>query len=311
MGRRRNRYHHRCRQPLTPKSRPIAFERLEDRLCLSVFYDFEVLAQTQPGGLSSIEPAVSINDSGNVAFVASDSGRQGIYFHDGATLTEIATDPSFSYGRELQLNNNNEVGAVRMRGLTRTARIWDATEVNSSERIAASSQMFPRPFEQFEGLQNYASIANDGQLSFAALEDDRWEVYLSDSFVDRRDQGNEVTSFSTNTVFRQMAADEDRVVVGSRTGSGDGALKQIVFYDIGVDTSTTIATTESGWIDLGLRPGISEDGKPAISDDGKVVAFYGKNAEGPGIFASIDNGTGRVLQRITGVSSSTVLGYWR
>ena len=266
------------------KSRPIAFERLEDRLCLSVFYDFEVLAQTQPGGLSSIEPAVSINDSGNVAFVASDSGGQGIYFHNGTTLTEIATDPSFSYGRELQLNNTNEVGAVRIRSGTRTARIWDATSPNSTVRIAQSTVSFPRPFDHFEGLGNFASLSNDGQLSFAGLETPTpgngfWEVHLSDSFVDRSDDGREVTSFSTNTVFRQMAADGDRVVTGMRAGSA----RKITFYDLsgGVSMPTNIADTASGaWSDLGIRPG--------ITDDAQIVAFYGETAAGEkGIFASI------------------------
>lgn len=52
------------------------------RVCLSVFYDFSVIAKTDPAGLASIEQGVSINDSGKVAFVASQSGGQSVYVGD-------------------------------------------------------------------------------------------------------------------------------------------------------------------------------------------------------------------------------------
>src|SRR5689334_21075153 len=56
----------------------LSLEELERRDCPSVFYDFNIVAQTG-GSITSIQPAASINDSGDVAFVASTSAGQSVY----------------------------------------------------------------------------------------------------------------------------------------------------------------------------------------------------------------------------------------
>ena len=86
-----------------------------------------------------------------------------------------------------------------------------------------------------------------------------------------------------------MAADGDRVVIGSRDSSSGP--KQIVLYDnTFINTSTTIATTANGaWADLGVRPG--------ISDDGKIVTFYGDEA------TDVDGDAGRRDQGSSPASS--------
>jgi Ca2+-binding RTX toxin-like protein len=307
------------RQPL--------LELLEDRVVPSVFYDFDVMAQTG-GGLTSIENAVSINDSGNVAFVATDATSQDIYIVNGGVLTKLSPGlASNTYGRELQLNDSNQVAAINIFGGNRRARIWDGDNPGASTLIASSS--VPRATSaHFDALGNFASIANDNQMAFGGLESPPppapafWEIHLSNSLVDRRDVFNPLTEvveygIPPAIVFRHMAADGDRVVVGSRVGT----TQEIVLFDItGVDTSTTIATTTSGdWSQLGLRPG--------ISDDGDIVTFYGDLTAtgaaaltaaqpeltplhaGPGIFASIRlNLIGdRAVIRVAGTMANGVL----
>ena len=276
----------------------LTFEILEDRRVLSA-YQFDLVAETGRNGITSIEPAASMNDAGNVAFVASNSGGQGIYFYNSTGLTEVATDSSFSYGRELQLNNSDQIGAVRNRGGTRTARIWNTATPDNSVEIAGSSTMIPNG-DLFIGLGDSASISNDGKLAFAGLVDpvsgaDYWEVHLSDSPVAEGSSSKRVTSFSgepSNLLFRQMAADDGSVVIGVR-----GTESEILLDTVG-GAATTIATTADGhWNNLGLRPG--------ISDDGYFVTFSGADAAGAGNFLySVVTGA---TVRIAGVAGNGIL----
>jgi len=96
-----------------------------------------------------------------------------------------------------------------------------------------------------------------------------------------------------------MIADDDRIVVRFG-GPTDGAIR---LYKYDFSTSEEIAAAGPEWRALGRSPG--------ISDDGQIVTFYGDltsraartyhTTAGPGIFASIDEGTGtRKLIRLAG-----------
>ncbi|HUT09612.1 MAG TPA: hypothetical protein VMY42_03885 [Thermoguttaceae bacterium] len=335
-------------QPTLQLGSKLAFEPLEHRLCLSFFYDFDVLAQTGQNGLTSIENAVSINDSGKVAFVAERAEGQSVFVADngGSAPTVVSfANPSIdrSYGREVQINNNNQVAAQdRLAGnpMGTLTRIWDGNTTGSNTVIGFgfSPQTTPPSLfeDKFDAVASFVSISNDGKLAFAGLEtandgfpyidmiigydpwgfpitiqvpvpddplDSDWEIHLSDTRVDSRDtvsnngpDASEVTFLGTETFFRFMAADGDRVVIGSRTAS----TKRIVLYDItGDDTQTTIASTGAEWIDLGVRPG--------ISDDGRAIAFYGEDADGPGISVVLNAGGMTTRARIAGVSGNGIL----
>ena len=102
-----------------------------------------------------------------MAFVANNASTQEIYFRDDSGLTQITPGTRATYGRELQLNNNNQIGAVSIIGGARRARIWDANNPGSNVIIARS----PRQLSSaFDGLASFASINNDGQMTFAGLE---------------------------------------------------------------------------------------------------------------------------------------------
>lgn len=307
-------------------------EQLEGRDCPSVFYDFNIIVQTG-GELTSIQPAASINDAGKVAFVASTGSGQSIYVGDAQTSPQLISFPSATstrtYGQELQINNSGKVAAVDREtngsGTGWMARIWDTNNPGDHTNVIAQAFSPAIGGDNFDALGTFTTISNDGQQAFAGFEtydggfedprDRDWELHLSSSFVDARDlfsdpvpgYGSEVTTLPpSGAFFRFMAADGERVVVGSRD-SATGP-KRIVWYDItGNDTAETIATTADGtWRDLGVRPG--------ISDDGQIVTFFGDltptgatslaTTSGPGIFASIRTATGRVIQRIAGVTGN-------
>jgi hypothetical protein len=278
-------------------------------------YDLAIVAQTGQSGITNILNASSVNDSGNVAFVADDANGQAIFFHDGS-LTRISPASSTTYGAELQLNDSNFISAMSIStNGQRRARLWNAASPGALGEIIASSAL-PEPgipSDFFDTMGSMTTLANDGQLGFAGLEETTWEIHLSADEVDARDffsPFSEVTELPTGSFFRFMAADGDRMVVGSSHATG----KRVVQYDItGVDTFDTIASTSSGlWSDLGVRAG--------ISDDGTIVTFFGNLsaagaaslnlAAGPGIFAAIDDDdnllTDAVIVKIAGVSGNGV-----
>lgn len=276
--------------------RPI-LEALEDRVCLSVFYDFDIMARTGQDGVgASIQPSVSINDSGNVAFVAASGSNQNVFVSTGpGSVTGIASAASNrTYGGEVQINNSNQVAAVAISSgatVARNARIYTLASPGAFTNVGVASA--PRAdSSNFDSIGAFASMTNDGQLAFAGLESPTsspsfWEVNLSKKEVDRRDAFNlpdipqvvEIT-LPPSAFFRMMAADGDRAVVGNRQGTKT----DIIWYDItGVDTFKTIASTDSGWSQLGVRPG--------ISDDGTVVTFFGNKGDGVGLYACVLQGT--------------------
>lgn len=235
---------------------------------------FELVAITGENGFTAIENSASINDAGRVAFVASDASGQGIYFFDGSNLDKIARDTGFTYGRELQLNNSDDIAAVRIRGGSRSVRVWGtAVPLFSdllSDEIAQATTTLPRTADLFQGLGDYASISNGGKVAFAGLNDSNvWEVHLSDTRVAANGNHPPIVSFPSNNVFRTSAANDDQVLIGSRQGSSRWVYRNSPA--LGDDRFQTIASTNTGaWANLGLRPG--------ISDDGSAVAYF---ASGP------------------------------
>jgi hypothetical protein len=100
-----------------------------------------------------------------------------------------------------------------------------------------------------------------------------------------------------------MIADNGNIVVRDPSSS-------ITLYDYQLNAVASIASSTSGFASVGLAPG--------ISDDGKVITFYGELNDaaatalgltpGPGIFASIDTGSGiRKITRIAGLSGNGYL----
>ncbi len=310
-----------CRRSATGRSRlggrrhrkliPGLLEPLESRVCLSSYYQYDVLARTGQGGLVSIEPVASINNVGRTAFVGSTSAGQSIHVVDTAAAgPRIISFPNPSatrtYGRELQINDSNRVAAIDTTtvGSARLARLWNSDTPGANTIIARSS--IPRLMpSHFDDLGNFASSTNDGRLAFAGLEvpasgEAFWEVYLDDELVDRRDASNTVPEVaqigdSTPAFFRVKAADGGKVVVANRQ---DGTTSIRLYSIDGARSSVSIASTGAGFTRLGIRP--------SISDDGNIVVFTGDRGNGLGVFASVQKSNGsRELVLVAGENATT------
>ena len=316
-----------------------SFEQLEDRLCLSNFYDYSVIAksgETTTAGdtianFSSND--VSINDSGRVAFIASLSGPNAtgsaVVVGDGGSLpggapVTIGQNPlGHVYGFP-QINIDNIVVAKETGGGYSWIRTWDSNNagggptdiVSTNPQSSAYDDQFGRVEINgvtYSGSVTLPSRANNGLVAFVGILP--WtnlsSVYINNGFE--------------NNVVAVLSGSGSRPMIGSKGISGfvvvaDGnpATNRIRRGD-GTTTVSVAAVSTGWWNALGREPG--------ISDDGQVIAFYGDLSTagaaaltaaqpatynplspGPGIFVyAAVTPTSSVIQRVAGVSGNGYL----
>ncbi len=160
----------------------------------------------------------------------------------------------------------------------------------------------PSPFvanSPFAGLFRYAGMNNSGQTAFGALLS---SANGGTNQLVTAPHAGQFTYLGIGTPGYQpqpMIADTGTVVLRNGT-------ETIVYaLDFNLGNIQQIAGSANQFTRVGL---------PAISDDGKVVAFAGDRGRGPGIFVSVDMGNGtRRLEVIAGENSAAAqrpeLGY--
>ncbi len=281
----------------------------------SVFYEFEVMAQSGMGGIVGISPETSINDLGQVAFIgqetASTTSFESVYVASGAgaPLTNYSTNFSTSK-REFVFPQINNSGLVVCRDRVPGAppsylvRTW-----NSAGSFKTLAYIFGGNPVTLPG------ISNDGLFSYVELDTlstpSLTYINLHDGTAATR-----VATF-TNAVLRPQMGDGGRIVV--RAGNTPNDPIQLIDGPRGV---LTIAAAP-GYAGLGQSSG--------ISSDGLVVAFYGELSDagavalntaqtnvvnqlagGAGIFVSVDIGGGNRsvfrLASLSGVLGSDTVG---
>jgi hypothetical protein len=297
-------------------------ERLEDRTLLSSgFYNYDIIAQTGKAGLSGILQDSSINDLGKVAFVGQyqdGSGNlagEGIFVGDGSSLNDItfgsyAADPNRTFGPAVQINNNDFVAAVDRYSPGDTQwrlRTWNAdgkTNANGTTWVTyAIAGSPPVSGYNFDSIASAVSLSNNGNIAYAAFSyaANQWQLRMqNDPLPDSLDvPAAELTAPQS---LRPMAASGAGNLGYMVVRDGSTATSPIVLYGNvlgGAIFSVPIANTGSPYrfSALGQSPG--------ISDDGRVVVFYGVDSDGPGIFASVSTAShGRQLVRIASASAS-------
>jgi hypothetical protein len=270
---------------LTAFTLVFAFQHLAQA---SVFYKFDIVAQVGKAGLVDIKDNPSINDEGWVAFSGRLAGGESIFVGNGISMTNITPIiSSRTFSRAVQINNANQVvGQDLVPGPSTRIRLWDANSLTFSIIARGGSGIF----DDYDTVFSHPSVNNHGQVVFSALKGAQNVLATPASFF------NEVP-FSG--LVRPMIADDGRIIVKLGSLADD----PILLYENDMLTSFTTIADKTHFTTLGRSPG--------ISDDGRIVTFYGElnaagaaafhTTPGPGIFASIDVGGGsRVLQRITG-----------
>ncbi len=282
-----------------------------------------LIASTQRDGITSIGRAVSLNDSGQAAFVGTRLQGQGVFVGNGTlsagSLVQninpgFSANPARVYGDYVQINSLGKVVAqdqVPGAPVRTFVRVWDSEVTDAYVLIAAGGG----PADKYDAVMSPASINNfvpaigGGNVAFPALEGA--DIYLATptQFLPADTLFNDVL-ISGNP--RPRISDNGRIVV--RAGNQASSPIWVYGYDL------TSAAPEDVAYMQGASPCFSAVGRsPGISADGQIVAFYGNLTlagadqwgltPGPGIFASVQIGPEWTIHRVAGVGGDDPAGY--
>jgi Ca2+-binding RTX toxin-like protein len=274
---------------------------------MSDFY--ELIAKTGDsitslGSLTGFGDSPSINDLGNIAFVGkSGSATDLLVSNVLGNITNLSVPYSNTFSKAVQINNQGKVVARDSLGGPSAVRVWDYNSPTNYEVLGTGN--YPADFYDFENILPFPSLNNNGQAVFLAdpkeFGNTALETLSGTNIFGKRTYNQAIPATG---VLYPMIADNGVSVVRD-------PIDKIVIQDYQLNITGVIASNFSGFSNVGLSSG--------ISDDGKVVTFYGNLTNpgattstvglqaGEGIFASIDTGSGRKIIRIAGIAGNGIL----
>jgi len=249
------------------------------------FYRFDLLASNSSLGVAQLFNGPSINDNGVVAF----TGTNFLYTADG--INPVRNVFSGPFQNNVHINNNKLVMTYSFATPNvHFLRRFDTSVNPATSTIVAAIN--PPTFNDFATIYPSSSLNNSGQPVFSALTGSNPQLITG-----VRPTFSNLTIAGSGSFLRPAIADNGSIV--ARAGSNSNA--PIRLYNYALTTTTDIAVVSpTTFSSLGQSPG--------ISDNGEVIVFYGvaqtgntiPTTPGPGIFASIVEGTTRRTIRIAG-----------
>ncbi|MFN8445649.1 MAG: Ig-like domain-containing protein [Caldilineaceae bacterium] len=235
-------------------------------------YTLTLIAKTGDQGISNFgyeagAEFVSINDEGKVAFVGRSANGQAIYVGDGNSSLISVTSPDGPpngdrrFGPGLQMDNKDHIIVVyRNQGfpLRTVLSDWYAASPGTLT-ILARGVSNPEPFEQsdYNAIYGWPAISNFGHIVFSALNNPG----TNDVLVAYGPNVERV--FGLGTLMRPVVGTNGIVAVRTKTTS-----ERILLYDymnnMNLVKSLAVVGTDFNAV-----------GHPGISDDGRIVTFYG------------------------------------
>jgi hypothetical protein len=247
--------------------------------------------------LTDIENGPSINDLGNVAFVAKNNGFETIFVGNGnSTPTDITNfqNSNRNFFGSVEINNLNQVVAHDFVGspLTSGLRVWDGNNPGNFD-LAIRSASVGFTFGDSSHIYNlalpFASINNNSEEVIAVVLDnapsggpDIFKLVKPNSSLPDLGSGVptvEILGPGPGVFARPQIADNGSVVLRHDKLPGS----PIVLYDQNLANPQIIS---SGFTSVGQSP--------RISDDGQAIAFYGEFpfstqlGKGKGVFVSLN-----------------------
>jgi VCBS repeat-containing protein len=270
---------------------------------------FDIVAAASDLGLTGIGEKPSINDFGVVAFVGkfdpSAPRPESIFISDGGLVTDISPSTTFRYEPAVQINNSNQIisrGSTNFtNSLLNSLFLWDGNAQDSQTRIASGIPGRIAPIFEFDAVFGFPAVNNAGEPVFSANIASGGN---SDNFLVTPANGG-FNQVELGIPLRPMIADNGQVIVRSGQFGGGPATETLSLYDAQLTSKQDIAIIGAGFSELGLSPG--------ISDDGQVIAFYGNSDgtftdnPGAGIFISFVDSGSRITQRVAGISNNGFL----
>jgi hypothetical protein len=247
------------------------------------YYSHEVLAQSG-GAFTGFESAVSINSLGQLAFIGqlagTGSGSEGVYRASAPGAVENLSDGFASANRDfgafLQINDQGMIVArERVQGIPPSyfIRTWPDKTIIARSGSSYDSVTVP-------------AINNAGEVAFIGLTGGSKFTTL-----------NLASTSGTTLLATYTGVFATRPVID---GGGNAVIRdplnRLVMWDRTGTIATVIASSTTGFSSIGMSPGTTQDGR--------VVVFCGDRGNGPGIFASIAQGSTRKLFTIAGENNA-------
>jgi hypothetical protein len=269
--------------------RQLGLEQLEDRRVLSVFYDLrEISNLTTASGesITGIEMDVSVNSSGQVAFVAElNSTDEAVLIGNGigqpALQSPVVGGSGVDYrfpqiGDDADIIIRSEVASIS------SVDVFDASVLGVPTIVTAEG--FPANPGTFTDVR-LGLRAEDGNVAFVGKSDALAApgLYFSTGLLTLPDNAallhdpltRPMVANGKTAVFRQDNNGQKEIVVVRP--SGNAFVSEVL-------ASTNAANPAKLFTHLGAAPG--------ISDDGSIVVFSGDRGSGPGVFAVVNEGGG-------------------
>ena len=275
-------------------------------------YKWDVVAQsnqsTTAGTIGSLGSQPSVNGAGYVGFIGhivSGTAVAGdaVFFSNGLTSVPTQLNVGFvasnrSFGQAVQINNKGMLPRwetylpgtnLRSSPQYYFERIWQGTTRNFTIAAKGALSVAGFPF----GAVFAQAVFNDSEtVVFSGLQQNL-NTFLG---ITNASPPPSFFTLDLSTPLRPAIDNNGNTVVQA----GNLSTSPIVLYPPDFATSTSIADA-SGFSALGMSPGISRDGL--------VVAFYGEDSNGPGIFINVPSGDGgNTNMRIAGNPNNPELG---
>ena len=278
-------------------------------------YLFDLIAEkgdsvSSGGNLTGFEDTTSINDSGLVAFIGKFGFPEDLLVGDGQLpIRNLSSNSSSTFRSGVEINNDNEVVAIDSSSGFSAIRLWSATFGSILKTLGIGAYPANSSNINFENILPFPRLNNNSledQVAFLAdPKGGNIETALT-TFEGTDTFGRRIYDevILTNATVRPTIADDGTIVIKDLG-------ENILLYDYQLNITDVIASNFKGFSTVGAAP--------AISNDSKVVAFYGNLTNpgadsstvglepGEGIFVSIETATGRKIERIAGIAENGIL----
>lgn len=270
----------------------LSLEVLEPRHLLTGF-DVVQIAREE---FLRIETGIAINDVGEIGFVAATSEGSAVYLATGAqdfSRLSFPPTPNRDFGVAAAINDRSSVNTEtqvaardRINGEFLLRR-WDG---RANQEFVTIANTFDGPpigdIAGYDAIGSFLDINDLNQVVYVGLDTDFGTVQKLDvrtKFGETAEIGSFPLFFNLpdgttrSAALRPQISNTSEVVF--QTSSGNAIAKTELCIDQGNCSFSRIAGSPEGFDTVGRSPG--------ISDDGTVIAFYGRDAAGPGIFLSV------------------------
>ena len=289
----------------------------------SIFYDFTVIAADNspaPGGgvLTGVEPNVSVNEDGEVAFIASvptgtppQPMEQLLLGFDALAPVNISRSPSARNFDFPQINNQGLIVDRELAGGFSVIRVWDSRLPGRFNLIQSTTRQSDFSQLTLPGISDTPTFLDEPLVSFIGrIADTTFGLYANDTLQFNLQDSVSPLTGTPLTSFRSSVAGRARAIAAQFTGdksSPQASVRRLaVWTDLDADTvwdrwEIAATSSDSPWRELGVTP--------AISETGQCVVFAGEHSEwGRGIFVALStNGFTTAPEVFPVITTKTVI----